>query len=88
MWGIKRKKCWLPLPALSAFPTLILEAFFTRDITCQDCVVKISPFTTQSQLLTTSKKKLFENIVGKDENAGNQHFLCFSQSFLLIRNQF
>ena len=30
----------------------------------------------------TLYKKSFENIVGKGENAGNQHFLLFSQCFL------
>ena len=33
----------------------------------------------QSQLSTTLEKKPFENIVGKGENAGNQHFLLFPQ---------
>ena len=28
------------------------------------------------------EKEPFENIVGKGENAGNQHFLHFPQSFL------
>ena len=40
-------------------------------------------FTAQSRLLTTLGKKPFENIVGKGENAGNQHFLLFQQRFLL-----
>ena len=31
----------------------------------------------------TLKKDYFENTVGKAENAGNQHFLLFSQCFLL-----
>ena len=39
-------------------------------------------FTTKSQPLTTLGKKPFENIVGKGENAGNQHFLIFPQCFL------
>ena len=39
-------------------------------------------FTTQSRLLTTMKKKTFENIVGKEQNAGNQHFLLFPQYVL------
>ena len=39
-------------------------------------------FTTQSRLLTTLRKKPFENIVGKGENAGNQHFLLLPQCFL------
>ena len=30
----------------------------------------------------TPKKIYFENIVGKGENAGNQHFLLFPQCFL------
>ena len=44
------------------------------------CSVEL--FTTQSRLLTTWKKKAFENIVGKGENAGNQHLLLFPQCFL------
>ena len=39
-------------------------------------------FTTQSRPLTTPRKKPFENIFGKGENAGNQHFLLFPQCFL------
>ena len=39
---------------------------------------------TQSRLLKTLSKKPFENIVEKGENAGNQHFLLFSQCFLPI----
>ena len=30
------------------------------------------------------RKKPFENIVGKGENAGNQHFLLFPQGFLAL----
>ena len=36
---------------------------------------------TQSRLLTTLKKKPFENIEGKGENAGNQHFFPFPTVF-------
>ena len=43
----------------------------------------IKIFTTQSRLLMTLKKKAFENIVGKGENAGNQHFLPFPTFFKL-----
>ena len=39
-------------------------------------------FTTQSQLLTTVRKKTLENIVRKGENAGNKDFLLFPQCFL------
>ena len=35
----------------------------------------------QSLVLTVLQKKPFENIVGKGENAGNQHFLLFPQCF-------
>ena len=40
----------------------------------------------QFRLSTTVKKNLFENIVGKGENAGNQHFLLFPQCFLSFPN--
>ena len=40
-----------------------------------------------SWLLTTLGKKPFENIVGKGENAGNQHFLLFPQCFQLFQKQ-
>ena len=33
------------------------------------------------------KKKPFENIEGKEENAGNQHFLLFPQCFLSYPKQ-
>ena len=38
--------------------------------------------TTQPGRLTTLRNRPFENIVGKGENAGNQHFLLFPQSLL------
>ena len=41
-------------------------------------------FTT---FLTTLKKKPLENTIGKVENAGNQHFLLFPQSFLLNQTE-
>ena len=43
--------------------------------------------TTQSSVLTTLKKSSFENIVGKEENAGNQPFLLFPKCFLPIQEQ-
>ena len=42
---------------------------------CMFQCIKI--FTTQSGLLTTLEKKPFIIIVGKEENAGIQHFLLF-----------
>ena len=44
-------------------------------------------FTTQPRHLTTLRRNLFENIVGKGENAGNQHFLLFPQCFLPIQKK-
>ena len=38
-------------------------------------------FTRQSRLLTTLRKRPFQNIERKGENAGNQHFLLFPQCF-------
>ena len=37
---------------------------------------------TKPRILTTLKRKAFENIVGKGENAGNQYSLLFPQCFL------
>ena len=51
------------------------------------CMVKSYLFTTQSQLLTTLKQSVFENIVGKGEYAGNQHFLLFLPCFLPFPKQ-
>ena len=47
---------------------------------------------TQSRLLTTLRKKAFENkafenVVGKGENAGKQHFLLFPQCFFFLPYQ-
>ena len=44
--------------------------------------------STQSRLLTTLYKKCFENIEGKAENAGNQHFLLSHNVFYPTRNKF
>ena len=41
----------------------------------------VTLFTAQSQLLTILRKRGFENIVARAENAGKQHFL-FPQCFL------
>ena len=40
-----------------------------------------------SKGLTHHQKTAFENIVGKGENGGNQHFLLFPQCFLLLPTQ-
>ena len=50
--------------------------------------LKLFRSTKQSRLLTTLYKKSLENIVGKEENAGNQHFLLFPHRFLPFPKQF
>ena len=53
-----------------------METFACNNLKCSTC--KSSKlFTTQFRFLTTLKKEPFENIMGKGENAGNQHFLLF-----------
>ena len=47
----------------------------------------VKPFNTKSELLTTLEEKCFENIAGKGENAGNQHFLLFPQCIQPFPNQ-
>ena len=42
----------------------------------------------KSLRLKTLKGSLLKNIVGKGENAGNQHFLLFPQCFLAIPKRF
>ena len=46
--------------------------------------IACEPFTRQSGLLMTLKRKPFENSVWKQKYAGNQHFLIFLQCFLPI----
>ena len=43
-------------------------------------------FNSLPHILTT-KKKPFQNIAWKGENAGNQHFLLFTQCFLPSQNK-
>ena len=54
--------------------------------------VVLNPNTTNQQptRLLTTLKKVFGNIIRKEENAGNQYFLLFSQCFLdyLSQNKF
>ena len=42
----------------------------------------MSPLLLNPDFFTTSRRNAFENIVGKRENAGKQHFLFFPQCFL------
>ena len=44
-------------------------------------------FPRQSLVFATVQNKAFENIVGTEENAGNQHFHIFPQYFLPCQRQ-
>ena len=44
-------------------------------------------FSSQYRLLTALEGNFFENFAGKGENADNQHFLLFPQSFLIYLRQ-
>ena len=47
----------------------------------------VKPFTTLSRLSMTLKEEAFENIFGKGENVGNQHFLLFPKCFVPFQKQ-
>ena len=61
---------------------MLLLDFFLGVVKDQTYVVKSYSCITQSRDLMTQREKTFENIMGKEENAGNQHFLLFPQCFL------
>ena len=68
--------------------SIVVCNFFEFGMVSKWCIREwVKPLQVQSRLLTTLKEKLFENIVGKEENAGNQHFLLFPQSFLSIQKK-
>ena len=49
---------------------------------------KLTLYHTTPTFNDPEKKEAFENIVGKGEKAGNQHFLLFPQCFLPSQKQF
>ena len=51
------------------------------------CVVKSELFIAQSRFLMTLSKKSFENIEGKEKNAGKQHLFLFPRCFQLCQRQ-
>ena len=61
---------------------LCLQIHSVLDLSKFCGLVKGYLFNTQSRVLPTLRKKSFEDIAGKGENAGNQHFLLFPQCFL------
>ena len=50
-------------------------------------VYLLSAFLSPSPSVNNLEKEAFENIVGLGENAGNQHFILFPQSFLSFPKQ-
>ena len=55
---------------------------YCRHMETRACSGKGLLFTTQSRFLKIQGKEPLEKVVGKGENAGNQHFLLFPQCFL------
>ena len=92
----KRRNC--SLRAISPFPMVFSKDLYCRHEKKQDLLgkgfnfswrwkLKLRQFTlhpTIPTFNTPGKKKTFENIVGKGENAGNQHFLLFPTMFSTI----
>ena len=50
-------------------------------------MISANPLSHNPEFKRPPTKKPFENIVGKGENAGNQHFLLFPQCFLPFTKQ-
>ena len=57
----------------------------SQDLNCKH--IKTASCLGKGGLLTTLRERPFENIVEKEENAGKQHFLLFTQCFLLFTKQ-
>ena len=50
--------------------------------TASNSIVKTNQLTNQTPVSMTPRIKAFENIMGKGENAGDQHFHLLPQCFL------
>ena len=64
------------------FPKCVQKTLFFRVVKSRDCLVK-SYYIYHS----STQEKHFENIVGKGEDADNQHFLLLLQWFLPFPKQ-
>ena len=71
----ERQSYWIHLPLLSPVPGVSKSL----------CPQSVELFTTQSGFLMPVGKNPFENIVGKGENAGNQHFSFSHNVFSTIK---
>ena len=75
----KRRNCLLR--AISPFPTVFLKGLFPKGVKRRHCVGMGQYVLILNH--TILKKKALENTMGKEENAGDQHFLLFPQCFQL-----
>ena len=80
VWKIWWEKEKMLVTNILSFSHSIFKRLDLKVVKSQDCVVRSSHTTT---FFKTVGNKPFENIVGKVENACNQHFLQFQQYFLL-----
>ena len=88
--SVSKSNCHLPMNRSHSLH-LDQTSKFLGDSTVKEIIrstIRLKLFITQSRLLTTLRKKPFETIVGRGENAGNQHFLLFPQCFLPFPKQF
>ena len=67
--------------------SILFEKSFVRNFNTSYRQGEKNSLTLYHTILTTLFKNPFENIVGKGENAGNQHFLLFPQCFLPFPNE-
>ena len=81
----KGRKCWLA--AFSPLTTMFSKTFFLWSGLYVDLVNNPELKSFASRLLLTVKKKALQNIVGKEENAGHQHFLLFQLCFLASQRE-
>ena len=92
-YDILFKHCRLPRAFHLSFNYYILSFYFGYILQCISILGYNLTLCTVLTLYHTTlkfndpKKMAFENIVGKGENAGNQHFLLFRQCFLPFAKQ-
>ena len=77
----KQFKAWI-----GALAAVITKIMLTNSTEHKSVSLLSQPYHTVLSEMTF-REKPFENIVGKGENAGNQHFLLFPKCFLPYENQ-
>ena len=63
------------------FPQCFQKGYYPRVVKSPDCVVKDEPFPKQFTAFMALDEHPFQNIMGKGENAGYEHFLLFPHCF-------